>query len=138
MPWNRDVAHGGFSHTDDHTWLPIPEVHYNLAANIQLNDTESVFHFTKRFLEFRKTCEALQMGDIKFHDVPQDMIVFDRTLPDSGETVTCIFNLSENARGDEHIIINDSDEMLYSIGLEIENGKVTEFEGFGWGVVKRG
>ena len=48
--------------------------------------------FTKRFLAWRKTKPALVTGDIRFFDLPEPVLGFER-FGAGGEALVCLFNL---------------------------------------------
>ncbi len=98
MPWNADKPHAGFSQRNvNETWLPIPHEHVVRAADTQEANENSVLNQTRKFIQWRKTQPALQMGDIEFEETNnQKLIVFSRTHED--QSVRCLFNLSEETQ----------------------------------------
>lgn len=96
IPWEHDRPHAGFSDTGGDTWLPVHGGHYALAVNQQEATADSVLNFTREFLGWRKTQEALIIGKIAFIDTnDDDLLAFTRTH--EGMSMMCVFNLS----GDE-------------------------------------
>lgn len=89
MPWQSGKPNAGFSSHEP--WLPVPPEHLRLAVDTQEKNKESVLNFTRTFLAWRKTQAALQLGDIKFLDAPEPLLVFTRTW--QGKTVVAAFNL---------------------------------------------
>ncbi|MGL5010209.1 MAG: alpha-amylase family glycosyl hydrolase, partial [Paracoccaceae bacterium] len=89
MVWDA-TPHGGFSTAKP--WLPVkpPQAARNVAA--QKGITGSVLETYRQMLAFRRSATALQTGTTRFHDVPDPILMFDRTL--DGSTLTCVFNLS--------------------------------------------
>jgi alpha-glucosidase len=90
FPWDGTTRHAGFS-TADGTWLPIPEEHLQKSVAEEEKDVNSVLHFTRKFLSWRKKHPVLKSGDIQFIDVKAPALGFRRTQGDS--EVFCIFNL---------------------------------------------
>lgn len=107
MPWNKDAPAAGFTpemSNRESPWLPIPTDHKRRAVNIQNQDKHSVLNQTREFIQWRKTKDTLQIGDIEFEDTGnQKLIVFNRSL--EGTTIRCLFNLSEETQ------IHDSVEL---------------------------
>lgn len=96
MPWDNTPTKAGFT-TASQTWLPLPDAHIPLCVAAQETDSHSVLSFTRQFLKQRKTMPALISGDIRFVDTANESIlVFTRTA--DHQTVTCIFNLSDQAQ----------------------------------------
>jgi alpha-glucosidase len=80
MPWS-DVAGAGFSSAEP--WLPIPAQHRALAVSRQEADTGSVLNAFRTFMQWRKSQPALRLGDIRFFDAPEPVLVFTRTAGDT-------------------------------------------------------
>lgn len=89
MPWT-DAEHGGFS--DTKPWLPVkhPQRVRNVAA--MEADPQSLLHFYRAILGYRRTHPALIDGDIHFHKVPAPLLALGRHY--GNETLICLFNLS--------------------------------------------
>ena len=90
MPWQASLAHGGFS--DATPWLPLPEDHKPLAADLQEQDETALLHDWRRFLSYRRAHPALTGGGLQPLDLPEPLIGFVRH--DQAEKVLCLFNLS--------------------------------------------
>jgi alpha-glucosidase len=90
FPWDGARKHAGFSGGED-IWLPIPDDHLEKSVSAEEKDQNSVLHFTRKFLAWRKNQPVLKTGDIRFLDVKAPVIGFRRTSGD-GE-VYCLFNL---------------------------------------------
>ncbi|MDD9900353.1 MAG: alpha-glucosidase family protein [Alphaproteobacteria bacterium] len=90
MPWQKRKANAGFSKAKN-TWLPVPDAHMPLAVDMQEKDKESVLHFTRRFISWRKKQPTLLEGDIMFPDGYKNVFCFTRRL--GGEELFCAFNL---------------------------------------------
>lgn len=87
MPWNDKEQYAGFS--DKSCWLPIPSEHASFAVNIQEKDTNSVLHFTRRLLAYRKNDETLKLGRIEHIRVEEELLTFDRIF--NAKKMTCTF-----------------------------------------------
>ena len=88
MPWS-DVAGAGFSSAEP--WLPIPAQHRALAVSRQEADTGSVLNAFRTFMQWRKSQPALRLGDIRFFDAPEPVLVFTRT---AGDTMLLVDSIS--------------------------------------------
>jgi len=87
MPWHSEKHNAGFT-TSDHTWLPIPDEHVQVAVDVQEHNRDSVLNFKRSFIHWRKQHQDLITGDIKFIDSGNPyLLVFTR-----GKTI-CAFNL---------------------------------------------
>ncbi len=91
MPWHITLPNGGFSNTKP--WLPVPLMHLEKSVDVQEMKTESVLHFSRHFLEWRKQQKALVQGSLQLIDVPEPLLAFERS--GDGETILAIFNVSE-------------------------------------------
>lgn len=76
MPWQAEAPHGGF--TTATPWLRFWEPHRRRAANRQLGGPGSVFERLRAFLAFRRGEPALRVGDIRFVDAPEPLLLFTR------------------------------------------------------------
>ena len=92
MPWNGDDPGGGF--TTGKPWLPITDVHRDLAVDRQEVIPGSVLNRTRRFLNWRKDQRILREGAMTFLDCQEPLLAFVRTL-DEGRMI-CVFNLSDD------------------------------------------
>ncbi len=92
MPW-ESKAQGGFTKAKK-SWLPVDPAHIPLSVKAQEKDKNSVLHFTRDFLIWRKTKPALMHGDITFIDTgSESVLAFDRTW--GAQNISCVFNLSD-------------------------------------------
>ncbi|MCB1556861.1 MAG: alpha-glucosidase [Alphaproteobacteria bacterium] len=119
MPWDGKAKNAGFSKARD-TWLPIPDTHLPLAAKRQEKDKSSTLHFTRRFFAWRKTIQALRIGDIAFLDLGgnEQILGFTRTQDD--QSVLCLFNLSEVEQTVKHPATGPS---LFDAGAQTGGAK---------------
>ena len=88
MPWT-DGDDAGFS--AGKPWLPVPAAHRARAVARQEADADSPLNAFRHFLRWRKTQAALMLGDIRFLDADEPVLMFTRTH--DGETVLAAFNL---------------------------------------------
>ena len=89
MPWQSDAPQAGFSTAKP--WLPLGASHLALAVDKQQRDGNSSLAVSRRLLALRRQSEALRVGTLKFLDVPDPLLAFERA---SGrERLLCLFNL---------------------------------------------
>jgi alpha-glucosidase len=93
MPWQADGAGAGF--TNGEPWLPIDAAQRPLAVDRQEADPDSMLNFTRRWLAFRREHPALKRGDIRFLDLPGEVLGFERG--EGAETLRLLFNLGDGA-----------------------------------------
>ncbi|KPZ68322.1 Oligo-1,6-glucosidase [Shewanella sp. P1-14-1] len=91
MPWDNAHLQAGFSQSKQ-TWLPIPDVHKQLAVDVQEQNSNSTLHAYRHFLAWRKDFPALIAGDIKFIDSSEPILAFTRHF--ETQTLLVIFNLA--------------------------------------------
>jgi alpha-glucosidase len=89
MPWT-DVADAGFSSAVP--WLPVPEGHRMLAVSRQENNPDSVLQGFREFMRWRKTHAALRLGEIRFFDTTEPVLMFSRTH--AGRSILVAFNFA--------------------------------------------
>ncbi len=99
MPWRQDATNAGFCPDNVEPWLPVDHRHILLAVARQQADPQSVLAFTRSFLAWRKRHPALIRGDIRFLDLPEPLLGFERAA--GPECVLCVFNLSGEAHSFE-------------------------------------
>ncbi|QJW91541.1 maltose alpha-D-glucosyltransferase [Spirosoma taeanense] len=101
MQWSPD-RNAGFSSTNPQKlYLPTildPEYHYeSVNVETQRRNTSSLFWFTKRMINLRKTYKAFGRGDLKFVNVENPKVLaFTRSYED--ETLLIVVNLSKYAQ----------------------------------------
>jgi alpha-glucosidase len=91
MPWTAEDEGAGF--TRGAPWLPIDPAHRPLAVNRQEADPHSMLAFVRAWLAFRRGQSALQLGDIRFLDLHDQILAFDRVH--GAQTFRLLFNLGE-------------------------------------------
>jgi len=92
MPWT-DAEFGGFSVTKP--WLPMKSPHRVLNVDKQEADRESLLHFYRAILAYRKAHPALSKGEIAFPEVEAPLFAAVRWTED--DALVCVLNLSPNA-----------------------------------------
>ncbi|MBY0354421.1 MAG: alpha-glucosidase family protein [Rickettsiales bacterium] len=89
MPW-RDAPHGAF--TQGKPWLPVPEAHQRRSVETQEQDASSLLHHYRAFIAWRNNQPTLRSGDIRFVDVAEPLLAFERS--EGTDKILCIFNFS--------------------------------------------
>ncbi len=89
IPWEAGASYGGFS--SERPWLPMPIAHFTKAVDLQEVDTDSVLHFTRTLLAWRKSQSAIASGSISLLDVAEPLLAFERR--DQDAAILAVFNL---------------------------------------------
>jgi alpha-glucosidase len=118
IPWTADTAGAGF--TAGKPWLPIDVAQRPLAVDRQEADPESMLAFTRRWLAFRRAHPALKSGDIRFLDLPGEVLGFERT--DGNETLRLIFNLGD---ADASVTLDGAWMAIFPLGGLVSGGTAT-------------
>jgi alpha-glucosidase len=92
MPWTREAPRGGFSTVEP--WLPMFPDHLGRSAGAQSSDPDSVLHFYRRFLAWRRASPALGRGSIHFYRTDEPILALRRE--EGPERVLAVFNLSSS------------------------------------------
>jgi len=92
FPWAAELRDFGFSNTGVKPWLPIPESHRTLAADIQEADANSVLHHYRHLLDWRRGIPALIQGSLDLLPEHDQVVAYVRGY--NGERILCAFNLS--------------------------------------------
>ena len=89
IPWT-DAEYGGFS--DVKPWLPVkaPHIKRNVAALEA--DPDSLLHYYRAVLRYRREHSALVDGDIHFLKIDEPILAFGRS--NGEDAIVCVFNLS--------------------------------------------
>ena len=75
MPW---TAGNGAGFSTARPWLPIPAAHRALAVSRQDIDPDSVLSGFRAFMQWRRAQPVLRLGDIRFLDAPEPVLMFTR------------------------------------------------------------
>ncbi|RAK19677.1 alpha-glucosidase [Salipiger aestuarii] len=90
LPWTRDAPNCGFSTADD-PWLKVPDAHRDMAVDVQENDPDSVLHFTRKLLRWRRTLPMFRTASERIlADTPSKVIAFEREK--AGDSLICAVN----------------------------------------------
>lgn len=89
LPWSASLPNAGFSPSGP--WLPVPDAHAALAVDVQEADAGSILNRCRRFLNWRKSVPALLDGEMKFVDMPGDVLAWERAS--GGKRILAAFNL---------------------------------------------
>ncbi len=109
MTWDSTKDNAGFSSVKP--WLPVKSNQIERSVNLQEEDKDSVLHFYRDFISFRKKERSLIDGDISFQETGNSILFFSR---EGKEKIGCLFNLSS-----KEIHINCD-------GLEIINKEINQ------------
>ena len=114
MVWD-DSAFGGFSTVQP--WLPVkpPQAARHVAGQAQ--DDQSVLAFYRQMIALRRNTPALQQGKIRFLDLPEPVLGFQR-----GDSLTCLFNLSAQP---QTVPIECKSEPVLAEGAGMKTGGIT-------------
>ena len=90
MPWTAESQMGFTTGTP---WLPLAAEHRGLSVAEQEIDPESALAFSRSVIALRNATPALKLGEIAFIATEPALLAF--TRDHDGETVVCVFNLSD-------------------------------------------
>jgi alpha-glucosidase len=93
LPWRTDAAYAGFSTVEP--WLPVDPRHHARAIDQQETRADSMLHYTRRLLSFRRGRPAMIDGDLRLLETPEPLIAFERL--GEGTRLLCVFNLGRSA-----------------------------------------
>lgn len=91
IPWQKDVAHAGFSAATP--WLPLGEDHAEKAVDAQEDDADSLLALTRRLIALRQSRDALLIGNLRVIEAASSLLVFEREH--QGQHLSCAFNFSD-------------------------------------------
>ena len=105
MAWDGS-ANGGF--TTGEPWLGLCGNYRAINVAVETADPDSVHACFKKLIRIRKQEPVIQVGDIRFLDVPSDKVIaYERTLGNERVVVQCNFS------GEEQLAIScDGGELL--------------------------
>ncbi len=97
MPWIAAAPDLGFSAVDGAAkpWLPVASTHAALAADTQEASQDSLLHFYRRLLRWRKTRASLLEGTLEVLEPHPQVFAYVRSA--GAETTVCVFNFSDAA-----------------------------------------
>jgi alpha-glucosidase len=97
MPWSATEPDMGFSTVSAASapWLPVAEPHRTLAVDLQESDSNSLLHFYRQLLQWRKTQAVLVHGSLDVLPAHPQVLAFVRSH--GAQRLLCIFNFSDSA-----------------------------------------
>jgi alpha-glucosidase len=96
MPWASAAADLGFAPAGKAAvkpWLPVAETHRSLAVDQQDAAPDSLLHFYRHLLHWRKAQPALLHGDMQLLAADAQVFAFVRTT--DAQRLLCVFNFSD-------------------------------------------
>jgi alpha-glucosidase len=96
MPWTSQAADLGFSpHQSSPVspWLPVSELHRELAVDVQFKSPDSLLTFYKNLLHWRRSQSALIQGELTLLPSHSQILAYVRS--DNSQRIICLFNMSE-------------------------------------------
>ncbi|MBS7455739.1 alpha-amylase family glycosyl hydrolase [Coralloluteibacterium stylophorae] len=76
MPWVADAVQCGFTAVEP--WLPLAGSHAERAVDRQEADPRSTLRHVRRLLAWRRDEPRLRVDDIRFHEAPEGVLLFER------------------------------------------------------------
>jgi len=111
MVWEQGKRHGGFSEVKP--WLPVPSEHLPLSVDVQEANADSLLHYYRAAIEFRKSLPALAKGSQVDMKVEGSVVSFTRMHENT--KLFCAFNLSN-----EESIIDAPEGSWNLLGNQLE------------------
>ena len=124
MVWDSSKANGAFS--DTRPWLPVPDQHLPLSVEAQEQDNNSLLHYYRKVIEFRKQHTVLTKGEQSELSVDGNVVSFTRKLDDV--QMFCAFNIGQQNAA---VTLPEGDWQLSEFGLGTSTtlqGKKIELE----------
>jgi alpha-glucosidase len=118
MVWDTGDAPNGF--TTGRPWLPVKAPHAALAVQTQEADPNSLLHYYRAALAFRKAHPIMIEGDIAFVNTGEPVLAFRRS--GDAQSILCIFNLSPDPA---RIGLIGEAEMLKSLNADRTRARLT-------------
>lgn len=118
--WEAEAANGGFT-PGEKPWLVVPPEHLPLAVDRQLADPDSVLHFTRQVLHWRREQPVILQGKEKLIEAPLPLIAFERYLPHERLVVVANLGLSS-----QFLPVPDEPEYRFASdrGIHWEDGRL--------------
>jgi alpha-glucosidase len=91
LPWQHDVAHGGFSTAEP--WLPFDESHDAATVARQESDSGSMLNAFRKMARWRREHEVVRKGRFRFLEAEATGVLAIARADDHGELI-CAFNFS--------------------------------------------
>ena len=113
MVWQTDKPNGGFSNVKP--WLPVSAEHVELSVEVQEKNRDSLLHFYRKIIAFRKDNPSLIHGGQSAINVNESIASFSRFNNDStDDEIFCAFNF-----GDDEVNLKLPAGEWQAIGLEL-------------------
>ena len=96
MPWASKAADLGFSPHQSSSvrpWLPVSELHRELAVDVQFKLPDSLLTFYQNLLHWRRSQSALIQGELTLLPAHSQILAYVRS--DNSQRIICLFNMSE-------------------------------------------
>jgi len=93
MPWLAAAPDLGFGSGAARPWLPLPEAHRPLAADLQEAQPTSLLNYYRQLLHWRRDQPALLRGAMLLLPRHPQVLAWIREL--NGERILCAFNLAD-------------------------------------------
>jgi alpha-glucosidase len=93
MVWQANTVNAGFS--SGKAWLPVSSEQSQLAVDIQESNKDSLLHFFRKAIAFRKALPVLQTGTQVSMEANGNLLSFIRE--DDVSCLYCVFNLSDES-----------------------------------------
>jgi alpha-glucosidase len=91
MVWDHSADNAGFS--TGIPWLPVKAPQVEHAVDLQEAQEDSILHFYRDTIAFRKSHPCMTMGKTAWIDLPASVLAFTRIT--ANQNLTCVFNLSK-------------------------------------------
>ncbi len=91
MPWDSGKKNAGFSTSDD-PYLPVPASHVKKAVDLQEKDADSMLHFVRDLIAWRKKQPALENSKAVILKDNGPLLAYLRKNDE--QTLLCAFNMS--------------------------------------------
>ena len=90
-PMQWDASKGaGFSKGEP--WVSINDNYLHINVETQLLDSDSTLNFYKKLIKLKKNSDILMQGDIKFIELHDDLICYERALNGHKNIILCNFS----------------------------------------------
>ncbi len=110
IQWS-DAEHGGF--TEGKPWLTINPNYKEINAKEALADTDSVFHFYQKMLNYRKANSTLIYGDYQLLAAESEIVYAYRRWDEAGDFLV-ILNFSEEQLSTNNFVNTDAYRLVHS------------------------
>jgi len=112
MVWESEKTNGGFS--DGKPWLPVGESHTALSVDVQEQQNDSLLHYYRKVIEFRKQHKELIKGTQSPLAVCDDVVSFTRSHNE--DDIFCAFNIGSS---ETHVTLPDGNWQLVGEDLGV-------------------